>query len=315
MVKLSGEEKPASTVNVVLAFAIVYIVWGSTYFFIQKAIHSFPPFMLGALQFFAAALIMLAWCIYKREKVFVAKQIMHAIVGGLLLLFIGNGAVIWVEQYMPSAIVAITVSSSPLWFVLLDKPKWNQNLKSRSTLLALIMGFFGVVLLFYKSIVASISGESTFEAGSMLLVTLAAVSWAGGSLYSKYYSSKSSAIVNSTWQMLAAALAFAVGGLMRGEQNGFEVESVSTESWWAVAYLVLFGSIAGFSAYVWLLKVRPATQVSTYAYVNPVVAVLLGVLFAGEKISVLQISGLAVILLSVMMINFVKYRKEKSFTQ
>jgi drug/metabolite transporter (DMT)-like permease len=312
MGKSLEEETPASKFNVILAFAIVYIVWGSTYFFIQKAVQSFPPFMLGALRFFAAAFIMLIWCVYKKEKVFDLKQVMHAVLGGLLLLFIGNGAVIWVEQYMPSAIVAIMVSSSPLWFVLLDKPKWGQNLRNKSTILGLVMGFFGVVLLFYKSIVASVSGGSGIEAGGMLLVTLAAMSWAGGSLYSKYYSSGSSAIVNSTWQMLAAAVAFAIGGLLRGEQNGFEIQSVSPEGWWSVAYLVLFGSIAGFSAYVWLLKVRSATQVSTYAYVNPVVAVLLGVLFAGERITILQISGLGVILLSVMMINLAKYRKEKN---
>ncbi len=312
MGKSREEETPASKFNVVLAFAIVYIVWGSTYFFIQKAVQSFPPFMLGALRFFAAAFIMLIWCVYKKEKVFDLKQVMHAVLGGLLLLFIGNGAVIWVEQYMPSAVVAIMVSSSPLWFVLLDKPKWAHNLRNKSTILGLVMGFFGVVLLFYKSIVASVSGGSGIEAGGMLLVTLAAMSWAGGSLYSKYYSSGSSAIVNSTWQMLAAAVAFAIGGLLRGEQNGFEIQSVSPEGWWSVAYLVLFGSIAGFSAYVWLLKVRSATQVSTYAYVNPVVAVLLGVLFAGERITILQISGLGIILLSVMMINLAKYRKEKN---
>ncbi len=312
MGKSREEETPASKFNVVLAFAIVYIVWGSTYFFIQKAVQSFPPFMLGALRFFAAAFIMLIWCVYKKEKVFDLKQVMHAVLGGLLLLFIGNGAVIWVEQYMPSAVVAIMVSSSPLWFVLLDKPKWAHNLRNRSTILGLVMGFLGVVLLFYKSIVASVSGGSGIEAGGMLLVTLAAMSWAGGSLYSKYYSSGSSAIVNSTWQMLAAAVAFAIGGLLRGEQNGFEIQSVSPEGWWSVAYLVLFGSIAGFSAYVWLLKVRSATQVSTYAYVNPVVAVLLGVLFAGERITILQISGLGIILLSVMMINLAKYRKEKN---
>ena len=145
----------------------------------------------------------------------------------------------------------------------------------------------------------------------MLLVTLAAISWAGGSLYSKYYNSGSSAVVNSTWQMFAAGLAFSIGSVIMGEQKGFIVASVSNEAWGALAYLVVFGSIAGFSAYVWLLKVRPATQVSTYAYVNPVVAVLLGVFFAGEKISWMQIVGLAVILTSVLMINFAKYRKEK----
>lgn len=136
------------------------------------------------------------------------------------------------------------------------------------------------------------------------------MSWAGGSLFSKYYSADSSAMVNTTWQMLAAAIAFSIGSLTTGEQINFEL--VSTEAWWALIYLVVFGSIAGFSAYVWLLKVRSATQVSTYAYVNPVVAVLLGVFFAGEDISALQIVGLAVILISVMLINLAKYRKEKS---
>lgn len=311
-IKLKSPEKHSvSPVNIILAFATVYIVWGSTYFFIQKAIHSFPPFILGGLRFSAAAIIMLIWCIYKKEKLFAGKQIKHAVVGGMLLLFIGNGAVIWVEQYMPSGVVAIMVSSSPLWFVLLDRPKWSENLRSKSTMAGLLIGLLGIALLFYKSIESLVSGETNLEAGGMLLVTLAAISWAGGSLYSKYYSSGSSAVVNSTWQMFSASVAFAMVSLGVGEPSNFVIESVTAEAWWALAYLVVFGSIAGFSAYVWLLKVRPATQVSTYAYVNPVVAVLLGVIFAGENISWLQIAGLGVILASVMMINFAKYRKEK----
>lgn len=312
MLKPATKDSSASTINVVLAFAVVYIVWGSTYFFIQKAVHSFPPFILGGLRFFLAAFIMLIWCVYKKEKLVAGRQIGHAVVGGILLLFVGNGAVIWVEQYMPSALVAIMVSSSPLWFVLLDKPKWSENLNSRSTIAGLIIGFAGIMLLFYKSIASLFSGETTLEAGGMLLVTIAAISWAGGSLYSKYYNSGTSAVVNSTWQMFSAGLAFTLGSLVMDEQKAFTLEAVSAEAWWALAYLVVFGSIAGFSAYVWLLKVRPATQVSTYAYVNPVVAVLLGVVFAGEKISWMQISGLAVILISVMMINFARYRKERS---
>lgn len=311
MVKSPSKDTPVSAFNVILAFATVYIVWGSTYYFIQIAVHSFPPFMLGAIRFFAAGFLMFLWCLYKGEKIFNGIQIKHAIISGLFLLFIGNGAVIWVEQYLPSAVVAIMVSSSPLWFVLLDKPKWAENFNNKSTILGLIIGFTGVVLLFYKSIITAFSGDTTVEAGGMLLVTLAAMSWAGGSLYSKYYNSGSSAVVNSTWQMLAAAFAFGIGSLFMGEQNKFDINLISTEAWWAVVYLVLFGSIAGFSAYVWLLKVRPATQVSTYAYVNPVVAVLLGVFFANESITFLQVLGLAIILLSVMMINFSKYRKEK----
>ena len=113
----------ASTLTVVLAFAILYIVWGSTYFFIQRALNGFPPLMLGAIRFLAAGLLMLIWSILRGEKVWNIHEIKHAALSGVLLLFVGNGAVIWVEQFMPSAMVAIVISSSPIWFILLDKPK------------------------------------------------------------------------------------------------------------------------------------------------------------------------------------------------
>ncbi|MDB5014395.1 MAG: protein of unknown function transrane, partial [Daejeonella sp.] len=265
---MAAKDNSVSTIHVVLAFAIVYIVWGSTYFFIQRAVQSFPPFMLGGVRFFTASIIMLVWCLYKREKVFAVVQIKPAVISGLLLLFIGNGAVVWVEQYMPSSIVAITISSSPLWFVLLDKPKWSENLQNKSTVIGLIMGFVGVILLFYKSIQSVVNGGANVEIGGMALVTLAAISWAGGSLYSKYKSKGGAAIVSTTWQMFGASAAFAIVSLIRGEQNGFDFASVTLNGWFALLYLILFGSIVGFSAYVWLLKVRPAIQVSTYAYVN-----------------------------------------------
>ena len=311
MVKSSDKNNQVSNIRVILAFAIVYVVWGSTYFFIKQAINGFPPFMLGGIRFFTASMIMLLWCIYKREKVFIAAQIKPAIISGLLLLFVGNGAVVWVEQYLPSSVVAITVSSSPIWFVLLDKPKWSENFQSKPTILGLLLGFVGVILLFYRSIQSSFSDGANLEMGGMAIVTVAAISWAGGSLYSKYKSKGGAAVVSSTWQMFGASVAFAIVSLFRGEQHGFNFASVDLNSWLAITYLILLGSIAGFSAYVWLLKVRPAIQVSTYAYVNPVVAVLLGVLFAGESIQTLQIAGLAVILVSVLMINLAKYRSEK----
>jgi drug/metabolite transporter (DMT)-like permease len=129
-------------------------------------------------------------------------------------------------------------------------------------------------------------------------------------LYSKY-KSKGSAIVNTTWQMMAAGIAFIPFSLLAGEGKGFQWQAIPVESWLSVLYLVTMGSLVGYSAYVWLLQVRPATQVSTYAYVNPIVAVLLGLVFAGEHLTVLQFAGLAVILTSVLLINLAKYRTEK----
>ncbi len=297
---------------VVLAFATVYIVWGSTYFFIQRALEGFPPFFLGAFRFIIAGLLMLGWSLMQGEEVFSWKVMKPAIVTGLLLLFVANGVIIWVEQFLPSAMVAIMVSSAPLWFVLLDKPKWAENLSNKSTIVGLVVGFAGVILLFYEKIMATMSSlNSSRDLFAMVLVVLSSMAWAGGSLYSKYNSVSNSATVNSTWQMLAAGIAFIPGTFISGEWASIDIAAIPLNAWLATIYLILIGSIAGFSAYVWLLKVQPATKVSTYAYVNPVVAVLLGIFFAHESITLLQISGLIVILGSVLLINLHKYRKPK----
>lgn len=309
---MQAQSKAPSTLLVVLAFATVYIVWGSTYFFIQRALAGFPPFFLGAFRFITAGVIMLIWSLLQGEHVCSAKAIKPAIITGILLLFVGNGIVIWVEQFLPSAMVAIMISSSPLWFILLDKPKWSENLSNKSTVVGLLIGFAGVVLLFSEKIMASMSSlNSSRDLFAMALVVFGSMAWAGGSLYSKYKSGTNSATVNSTWQMLAAGVAFIPGSIISGELTNIDLAAIPLDAWLATIYLIIFGSIAGFGAYVWLLKVQPATKVSTYAYVNPVVAVLLGIFFAKESISMLQIVGLVIILGSVLLINLHKYRKPK----
>ncbi|WP_183560973.1 EamA family transporter [Mucilaginibacter sp. SP1R1] len=305
-------QKSASPLLVIIAFAIVYLVWGSTYFFIKIAIDGFPPFILGALRFFTAGILLLAWSAAKGEKIFVKRNIIHAAVSGFLLLVIGNGAVIWAEQTLPSAMVAIMVSSPPIWFVLLDRQNWSVNFKSTSTIIGLTIGFAGVILLFSEQL-GALFGASTANSKlpGMILLFVGSVSWAAGSLYSKYFNTQGSAPVNTAWQMLVAGLVFLPSSFLHQEVQHLQWQNIPAHSWYALLYLIFFGSIAAFSAYVWLLQVRPATQVSTYAYVNPVIAVILGVLFAHESITLLQISGLVIILSSVLLINLSKYRKEK----
>ena len=307
----SNQNKSASTAMVVLAFATVYIVWGSTYFFIQKALTGFPPFLIGVLRFIAAGVLMMGWCAIKGEKIFDFPSIKTAAVTGLLLLFVGNGVVIWVEQTLPSAMVAIMISSSPIWFILLDKPKWKDNLNNRSTIIGLLIGFVGVILLFSEHLIAAFSSiQSGTELIGLSMLVIGTISWAGGSLYSKYHTTGGSSMVNTSWQMLIAGLAFIPGSIVRDEFSSVIWAEIPTEAWLSVIYLIFFGSIAAYSAYVWLLKVQPSTKVSTYAYVNPVIAVLLGIFFAKETISSIQIIGLVVILGSVVLINLDKYRKE-----
>ncbi|QRR04116.1 EamA family transporter [Dyadobacter sandarakinus] len=307
--------KAPSSLLVVLAFATVYIVWGSTYFFIQRALAGMPPFFLGSFRFMVAGMIMMTWSLLQKEKLFDWAAMKPAIITGLLLLFVGNGVVIWVEQFLPSAMVAIMVSSAPIWFVVLDKPKWSENLNNKTSIFGLLIGFAGVILLFSEKIMISMSSlNSSRDLFALGLVVLGSMSWAGGSLYSKYNAVSPSATVNSTWQMLTAGIAFMPGVIFSGELSSLDLGKIPADVWLATAYLVTFGSIAGLSAYVWLLKVQPATKVSTYAYVNPVVAVMLGIFFAKESISRIQIIGLMIILGSVLLINLHKYRKPKTLT-
>ncbi len=304
--------KEASPFMIILAFAILYIVWGSTYFFIQKAIAHIPPFLMGAMRFIVAGLLLLVWCAFKKEKLFNPVQIKHAAVTGVMLLFLGTGAVIWAERTLPSSLVGMLVASEAIWLVMIDKANWKTNFKSGKTLLGIVIGFAGVILLFSESSIrlATDSGGSAAIVAFIVLV-VGTISWAGGSIYSKNRSIGSST-VNSAWQMLIAGLVFLPASLLNNEWSGFQWQAVPAEAWLSVLYLVVMGSLAGYSAYVWLLSVRPVTQVSTHVYVNPVVAVLLGVFFAGEKMSLLQVLGLGVILISVLLINLSKYQKQSS---
>ncbi len=306
-------QKSASPLLVIIAFATVYIVWGSTYFFIRIAVQGgFPPFLLGAIRFFTAGALLITWCVIKGEKIFVKKDIINAAITGFLLLFVANGIVIWTEQTLPSAMAAILVSSAPIWFVLLDKPNWGINFKHKATIVGLIIGFAGVIILFSEQIGALFSnGGSQSKLPWMLLLVFGTISWSAGSLFSKSRPSSGPASVNTAWQMLSAGIIYIPVSFLHGEFNGLSRHSIQPNSWLALSYLIVFGSIAAFSAYVWLLQVRPATQVSTYAYVNPVIAVILGVVFAGENISAIQLAGLFVILGSVLLINLAKYRKAK----
>lgn len=302
---------------VITAYAMVYIVWGSTYFFIHKALAGFEPFMLGAVRFTFAGLLMLLWCLYKGYKVFDWSVIKGAGFTGLMLLFVDTGIIIWVEQFLASGFVAIMGASTPIWFVLLDKAKWKENFRSLPILAGLFLGFLGVMMLFGDQLASSAdSTQRSTNLGGMLLLIFGAVAWTVGSLFSKYFTgsakqANTNSTVNTGWQIFIAGVAFIVAAVVRGEAGRFDASAVPAEAWWSILYLVGFGSIVAYSSYIWLLKVRPATEVSTYAYVNPIVAVVLSVLFTDERVSSVQIIGLFVILLSVFLMNWNAYMKSR----
>lgn len=300
--------KHAPLITVIIAFAIVYIAWGSTYFFVQAAERDFPPFVLGALRFFASGFILLAWCAVKKYKLVYLPQMKTSFIVGNLLLFIGTGSIIWAEETLPSSFVAVLVSASPLWFVLFDSRNRKANFSNKNILIGIFTGFSGVVLLFSEKIFSKLSpAAGIVQIITLLVVVAGSISWSVGSLYSKY-NAGGNTMVGVAWQMIFGAISFLIVALCTGEPGHFQFHEVHLRAWLSVIFLVTMGSLAGYSAYIWLLQVRPATQVSTNAYVNPVVAVLLGVFFGGEAINGLQIGALAIILSSVFIINFDKYK-------
>ncbi|HSN10366.1 MAG TPA: EamA family transporter [Hanamia sp.] len=300
--------KHAPLIKVVIAFAIVYIVWGSTYFFVQAAERDFPPFILGAFRFIASGSLLMAWCAIKGYKLINRHQLKTSFVVGNLLLFIGNGSIIWAEETLPSSLVAVLISAAPLWFVLFDGRNRKANFSNKFIITGIFTGLAGVILLFSEKIFYDISpATGIIQIVALLAVVVGNISWSVGSLYSKY-NSTGNTTVGAAWQMLFAALSFLIVSFFTGEISHFHFQQIHIRAWLSVIYLVCLGSLAGYSAYIWLLQVRPATQVSTNAYVNPVVAVLLGVFFGGETVNSLQIGGLAIILASVFIINFEKYK-------
>lgn len=301
-----------SAVKVGAAFAIVYLAWGGTYFFIRMSVEHIPPMLVGAIRYVIAGVLMLMWCIARKERIFSWRVIRPAAVSGLLLLVGGNGLLIWAEQYIPSSLAAILLASGPIWFVLLDRGKWRENFGSKATIAGLIVGSAGVLLLFGQKLQGEPgqAGGGNREMVALAVLILASISWAAGSLYSKYKAAGNANSVNAGWQMMIAGIAFVICSALSGEFGHFRLPDVPLSGWLAITYLVTLGSLLGYSAFTWLLQVRPATQVSTHAYVNPVVAVLLGVFFGRERLTWLQFLGLMVILASVLLINLAKYRAE-----
>ena len=245
------QKKQASPLLVIVAFATVYIVWGSTYFFIRVAVQGgMPPFILGAFRFTIAGLLLMGWCVLNGEKIFLFKDIATAAVTGTLLLFVANGIVIWTEQTLPSAMVAILVSSAPIWFITLDKPNWGENFKHTSTIIGLLIGFSGVLLLFSEQIMGvfkSPDAHSTLP--WMILLIVGTISWSAGSLYSKHRPSSLLGSAGTAWQMIAAGIIYIPVGFIHNEYSGFKFKNVTTNSWLALIYLIIFGSIAAYSAW------------------------------------------------------------------
>lgn len=291
---------------ILAAFAAIYLIWGSTYIAILAGLHTIPPFLLSGIRFTAAGAILLLWRLAQGERPPVQPALQHAF-AGVLMLFGGTGAVVWSEQYISSGMAATIVASMPFWFVLLDYKQWSFNFSNGLILAGVSLGFAGILALFGWDSFSAGQGLDT-QSFAMLALLGGCLAWGSGSLYLKYRPVTMSTTLGAGIQMLAAGLFSLAVSWQQGETAAFHFAAVSAQSWFGLAYLITFGSLIGYLSYVWLLKIRPAVQVGTYAYVNPVVAMLLGWLIASEPLDWQQVTALAVILSGVLLINLPKYR-------
>lgn len=291
----------ASGLAIWSALIAVYIVWGSTYLAIRFVVETMPPFLAAGFRFLIAGAVLYIFTRLRGDKAPLRLEWRSAAIVGFFLLVGGNGAVMWAEQRVASGIAALMIASVPLWIALLDAIRPGGRRPDRWVIVSVLAGFAGIIILIGPA--QFIGSEDRVDLVGMAVLLFAAFSWAIGSLYNRGANLPASPLLGTGMEMLAGGLGLLILGTVVGEWSQMEFAEFSTNSLLGFAYLVVFGSWVGFASYIWLLRVAPITLVSTYAYVNPLVAILLGSLLAGEALTTRVMLAALFILGSVVVIT------------
>lgn len=273
--------RPASLSLVIAAFAAVYVIWGSTYLGIRYAVESIPPFLMAGSRHLTAGLLLFAFARVRGAKAPTLIQWRDAAIAGTLMLVVGNGGVTWAEQLIPSGIAALLVALTPVWMVLID---WGRpgGVRPRALVgLGLIVGLAGVIVLARKQM----AGASAAYGWGVAALLAASICWALGSVFNRTARKPESAFLGVGLQMITGGVILFVIALLQGEAKQFALTRVTALSFWAWFYLTIAGSLVAYTAYVWLLHASTPARVATYAYVNPLIAVLLGCTIGREVFS------------------------------
>ena len=285
---------------VIIAFGLVYVVWGSTYLAIRVGIESFPPLLLAGSRHLLTGLILYPILRRKTGMRPTASHWRMSFITGFLLLFIGNGGVCLAERTVPSGVTALLVATVSLWLVLVDWLRPGGTRPGSRVVAGLLLGFGGLALLVGPKDLGGSARVDPFGVGILVIASLA---WATGSVYSKHAGGLSgSPLLGVAMQSLAGGVCLWIAGIVTGELGALHLGAISGRSWVALGYLIVFGSGVGFTAYIYILKKSTATRVATYAFVNPVVALFLGWLLVGESINLRTVIAAAVILTAVLLV-------------
>jgi drug/metabolite transporter (DMT)-like permease len=299
MTDASAVRPHPSRASIIVAFAAVYVLWGSTYLAIRYAVQTAPPFLMAGSRFLFAGAVLAIWALARGAERPTRENWRAVSIVGTLLFLLGNGVVVWAETRIASGVAALLVATVPLWMVLI--PWMRGGPRPRLLISAgIALGLGGLGVLVGPGAVQGTSGIDLYAAGGLMLASLA---WASGSIYARRAPLPRSPLLTAGLEMFVGGIALLIAGLLTGEVYGFHLAVVSPRSWLAILYLVIFGSLLGFTAYSWLLGVAAPSRVSTYAYVNPVVAVLLGWAIAGESITPRVAIAAAIIIGAVALIT------------
>ena len=294
------------TWKTLLAFAIIYFVWGSTFLAIRVGVREVPPFLLAAMRFLVAGLVLYGWMIAQGERSPSGRQWMSAFLLALLIFVLDYGLLFWAEQRVPSGIAAVMMATIPVFMALSEIIFLRTQRVTARLALALLIGIGGVAVLMSHSL--NLGGAPIDRAGAEALI-IASMSWSVSSVLMRKLPLPPSKVMNSGAQMLAGGVLLALTAAALGEFRNFRPSTVSRGAWLSLLYLIVAGSIVAFTAYVWLIHHESPTKVGTYAYVNPVVAVLLGYFLGGETLGLRTILGTLFVLISVVVITTTRVKK------
>ena len=297
-------DKPRpSRAQLIAAFASVYTIWGSTYLAIRYAIQTIPPFLMGGVRFLISGALLYLWARYRGAERPTRIHWRNTAIAGAFLLLGGNGAVVWAEQSVPSGLTALLVSILPFWLVIIEWVRPPRQRPSNAVIAGLLLGFVGIIVLVGPG---NIGGTGDIRPLGALVLILGSLAWAIGSFFARDANLPDSGLLTTGMEMLAGGVLLSLVGALTGEFRGIDLHAVSRASAIGLLYLIFFGSLIGFTSYIWLLdKVSPA-MLGTYAYVNPVVAVLLGWAIAGERLSARTGVAAAIVICSVALITLAR---------
>jgi drug/metabolite transporter (DMT)-like permease len=293
-----------------LAFGAIYIIWGSTYLGIRYAIEAIPPFLMMGTRSLTAGLILYFWSRLKGNGKLKRENLPPLFIIGTLFFLVGHGLLAWAQQHIPSGLAAVLVASEPLWVVAIESFFIRDARVRLLGIAGLILGFGGIVYLIVST--KGISSEGGDLIGSFAIVG-GAFSWSIGAVYARVARLPKSAMLSAGMELIIGGSLLLITSFIIGEVNQFHITELSLRALLSLGYLIIFGSVITFSAYIWLLGHTSATRISTHTYVNPIIAILLGWLIADEQITAALVIAACIIIISVYLVLHDQYRKKKKF--